>query len=134
MRLSNVRQIVAEDFPEEDRELITRLGGVLNYFMRQVVELANDNIDFENLTWDIVTVDLIVDSDGVPINNTRFSSSKGLPRGLMVVSVQNRTNSANFVSATPFVQFTYQGNNLTKIDKVLGLNADEEYRLTVVVL
>ena len=50
MKLYNVVQIKAEDFPEDDRQAMERLVNILNPFMQQVVELADGRIDFDNTT------------------------------------------------------------------------------------
>jgi hypothetical protein len=74
MKPSNVRQIVAQDFKPEDQDMAARLGGVLNYFMRQMVEILNENVDFDNLAWEVITVDVQVDANGIPVQTTRFTS------------------------------------------------------------
>lgn len=132
MRLSNVRQIVSEDFKPEDRDTIARLGGILNFFMRQVVQLSNGNIDFENTPWDIISVDVTVTS-GTPNSTTRFNTQVTNPRGMIVINAQNLTTSSNFPTSQPFISFTPKGDGITTVNHVSGLQNDEKYRLTVIV-
>jgi hypothetical protein len=133
MQLSNVRQIVAEEYSPEDRETISRLGGVLNFFMRQVVELSNNNVDFDNLTWDLIQLDVTVDANGSPVPRARFSSSVAKPTGLLVINAQNITNSLTYPTGAPFINFTPQGSGIAEINNISGLQAENKYRLTVVV-
>lgn len=132
MKLSNVRQLIAEDFSPEDREMISRLGSVLNYFMRQVVELSDENIDFDNLVWDIVSFSVTVDANGLPLQETRFRCDVNSPRGLQVIKAVNTTNSLTYPSSQPFISYTPQGGNIIKVNHVSGLQADNTYQFTVI--
>jgi hypothetical protein len=134
MKPSNVRQIVAQDFKPEDQDMAARLGGVLNYFMRQMVEILNENVDFDNLAWDVITVDVQVDANGIPLQTTRFTSNVTSPSGLLIMSARNITNSVTYPTTAPFISFTPQGNGVVKIDHVTGLQIDNTFRLTVIVI
>jgi hypothetical protein len=48
MKINNVTQIKAEDFPEDAQQMAEQLGLVLNPFMQQVVEITDNRLDFEN--------------------------------------------------------------------------------------
>jgi len=132
-RLSNVRRIIAEDFPEESRETISRLGGILNYFMEEVVELSNGNVDFENLNQEIRTIEVEVDGDGVPKLNNKVLVNKTNPQGLQVIRAINLTNNAIFATAQPFINFTPQGNGVLTINNITGLPADNKFFLAFIV-
>jgi len=132
MKLSNVRQIIAEDFPEESRPIVERLGGVLNYFMRQVVELNNGQIDFENTQWAVSNVEVTVDASGIPTQVTRVLVNKNNPKGLSVIRSQNLTNSTIYPTNAPFVSYVSEGNNVIRITHVTGLPANNKFRLTFI--
>ena len=132
-RLSNVRRIVAEDFPEESQEVVSRMGGILNYFMEEVVELSNGNVDFENLEQQLLTFEAQVDSDGTPVINDKILTDKINPNGLQVVKAQNLTNNSIYPTGQPFISFTPSGDGFLKIDNIAGLPADNKFFLTVVV-
>ena len=54
-KLNNVQRIRPEDFPEEySTVVIEQLGAILNQFMQQVVNLSDNNIDFDNLDQNII--------------------------------------------------------------------------------
>lgn len=132
MKLSNVRQIIAEDFPQEYRPIVERLGGVLNYFMRQVVELSNGQIDFENTQWAVSNVEVTVDASGIPTQATRVLVNKNNPKGLSVIRSQNLTNSTIYPTNAPFVSYVAEGNNVIRITHVTGLPANNKFRLTFI--
>lgn len=134
MKPSNIRQLIAEDFAPEDRQMIARLGGVLNYFMRQITEILNENVDFDNLTWDLITVNVTVDANGVPNQTTKFSSDVQVPRGLTVIKATNLTNTVTYPDNAPFVSFTPEGSGISKINHVTGLQADNTYQLVLMVI
>lgn len=129
-RLDNVKRIIVEDFPEEDQETIERLAQTLNFFMEQVVNTVNGNLDFENLNRELKTLEVTVDANGVPIQTTKFSTESTI-QGLMVVSATNFTNTAVVPTSQPFVSFVTNSNSLATITRVFGLQANNKYRLTL---
>lgn len=134
MRLSNVRQIISEDYAKEDQNLVNKLGVVLNYFMREVVELSNGSIDFDNLTWELRQVELTVNNEGVPTTTTRFNSSVVIPRGTYVINVINQTNPSEILTSAPFIGYTPDGNGINKINYITGLQPENRYLVTFIVL
>lgn len=132
-RLSNVRRIIAEDFPEESQETISRLGGIINYFMEEVVQLSNGNVDFENLEQQLLTFEAQVDSDGSPVINDKILTEKINPNGLQVVKAQNLTNNAIYPTGQPFISFTPSGDGFLTINNITGLPEGNKFFLTVVV-
>lgn len=133
MKLSNVQQIATEDFAADDADLVSRLGGVLNYFMRQVVEMSDGNVDFDNLSFDIRTVEVIVDADGVPITRTQFAANVANPRGMQVISARNLAITNNYPNSQPFLSFTPTGNGLQTVNHVSGIQENQKYSLTVII-
>jgi len=132
-RLSNVRRIIAEDFPAESQEVISRLGGVINYFMEEVVQLSNGNVDFENLDQQLLTFEVQVNPDGTPIINDKILTEKINPNGLQVIKAQNLTNNTVYPTGQPFISFTPSGDGFLKINNITGLPADNKFFITVVV-
>jgi len=76
MQLDNVTYINPSDYPEEMRDAIETLGGNLNSFMEQVVELSRSNIDFENTTQELLTFDVTVGANGIPTSTLNIRTSK----------------------------------------------------------
>lgn len=134
MKLSNTRQIRAEDYDDEYTDLITQLGSVLNSFMQEVVELTDGRIDFENLNQNIKTFDITVDSSGVPIQ-TPFKVGLGKTgvRGIQVINTYNLTNSTGYPTSQPYINFTPIGGDLIRIQSVTGLLPNQKYQLTILI-
>jgi len=134
MKLSNTRQIRAEDYDDEYTDLITQLGSILNSFMQEVVELTDGRIDFENLNQNIKTFDITVDSSGVPIQ-TPFKVGLGKTgvRGVQVINTYNLTNSTGYPTSQPYINFTPIGGDLIRIQSVTGLLPNQKYQLTILI-
>lgn len=134
MKLYNVTEIKAEDFPEELRPAMARLGNILNPFMQQVVELADGRIDFENTVNNIKTIELTVDANGVPTLNNKFQAGKTSIRGFQVISATNVTNATSPATEQPFItDYRLLGGGLVQINKITGLVANNNYRLNIVI-
>lgn len=133
MKPSNIRPIIAENFAPEDRDMIARLGGVLNYFMRQMIEILSENVDFDNLAWELATVNVLVDANGSPIQLTQFRSSINNPQGVIVVKAQNTSNIGTYPTAQPFISYTPTGGGVIRVDNVSGLQVDNKYTLSIIV-
>ena len=134
MKLSNTRQIRAEDYDDEYSDMISQLGSVLNSFMQEVVELTDGRIDFENLNQNIKTFDITVDSSGVPIQ-TPFKVGLGKTgvRGIQVINTYNLTNSTGYPTSQPYINFTSIGGDLIRIQSVTGLLPNQKYQLTIII-
>ena len=132
-RLNNVRRINPQDFSEENQSDIQRLGYILNSFMQEVVDMANGNVDFENLNQNFISFSIEVDSNGKPIGTDKINVNKINPQGIQVVRLINTTNAALSPDVPPFIFFTPNGTNLVTIDKIVGLSANNKYQLGIVV-
>ena len=132
-KLDNVRRVVKEDYDEKYHDLIDKLAFVLNSFMEQVNTEMNGNLDFENLSQDIVTFKVAVDSDGVPTTTDQIRSSVANPQGILVIKVVDIDNPDDF-DALPFIHFTAgTSSQVIKIKVINGLIEDRPYNITAVV-
>lgn len=129
MQLSNVRRIVIEDFKKEDRAVVEKLAVILNPFMDDVVTLTQGNIDYDNLARSKVTVDLTVDATGTVIGVTQINTQLQSYSGNKIINVQSLVGSSNVISA-PYLDCTYQGNGIVKINKMYGLVVGKKTRVT----
>lgn len=132
-KLNNVRRINPQDFSEDNQQDIERLGYILNSFMQEVVDMANKNVDFENLNQNFISFPIEVDSNGKPIGTDKINVNKTNPQGIQVVRLINTTNAALLPDVPPFIFFTPNGTNLVTIDKIVGLSANNKYQLSIVV-
>jgi hypothetical protein len=132
-RLTNVKRIITEDFEPQYQNLISRLGFVLNEFMSDTVDIVNGNIDFDNLSQKMIQFDITVDANGKPLKGADVNVGKTNPSGIQVIRAQNLTNSSVYPVQAPFVNYVPKGNNIITVSNVLGLQANNQYRLTVIV-
>ena len=129
-RLDNVKRITLEGVPAEQKTAISRIANILNFFMEQVVNEMDNNIDYDNLTKELRQIEIMVDANGNPLNNSRFSATNGM-RGAQVLRADNLTNPAVFPTAQPFINFVPQEGNLYLIRNITGLPANQTFRLLV---
>lgn len=134
MQLDNVRVINPADYPEDMQETMDILGGNLNDFMQQVVELSRGNIDFDNTSQELLTIDVTVGENGIPINTLNIRTTKKvIPRGFQVVSARSMVSTTSYPTGSPFISFTPKGNFLTEINHITSLPANQKFRLTIIV-
>lgn len=128
-RLNNVQRIIIEDFQQDDRETVSKLANILNYFMTQTTDIINGRLDYDNINKQLVTIDVTVDENGTPIQAVNFAAESGL-KGGVVIKAQNLTNSVVYPLAQPFISFTPVQSGLYKVNNIKGLQAGNKYRLT----
>jgi hypothetical protein len=132
MQLDNPITINPGDYPEEYAEVIEIIGGTLNDFMRQVVELSRANIDFDNLTSEIISFEVTVNESGAPTNTLNLKvNKKATPSGFNVIAA--RANGNGYPTSAPFISFTAKGNFNITIDNISGLKANQKTRITAIV-
>ena len=128
-RLTNVQRIIIEDFQDEDRDTVSKLANILNYFMTQTTDIVNGRLDYENINKQLVTFDVTVDASGKPIQTTNFTAEAGLVGGT-VLRAQNLTNSAVFPLGQPFISFSPIQSGLYRVNNISGLQPNNKYRLS----
>lgn len=129
MQIDNVRRIVIEDYPKESRETVAKLAEILNSFMDQIVDLSQGKIDFDNLNRTLIFADLSVNADFVPVGVAQINTKLNTYSGVNIVNVQSLSGGPNTVSA-PYLDCTYQGNGIVKINKIYGLPVGKKCRVT----
>lgn len=136
------KRIRAEDYPSEDRNLISRLSPTLNNFNEQVFNLINGNLDIgENLSQNIVDVTVKRDSNvATPASSltTQIQVKTNLKRKVRGVQCINAvrldSGTPNTPVSQPFITFTINTIDLITIQKVTGLQADSQYNLTLLLI
>jgi len=124
------KRIIADEYPEESRETVSKLGQVLNYFMEQVTNTVNGRLDFDNLARSTTQITVNIDANGRPIRQTQFTNNVGL-RGLTVIRAQNTSNPAVYPLGAPFISFSSDGTGTYTIQSVTGLQPGNNYLLTL---
>lgn len=133
-KLKNIQRILPQDFKPEDSDLIDGLGGTLNDFMQDVIDLSDGRIDFDNLVFKKIQFDVQVDSTGSPLQKLQLKTGVIQPEGFQVIRAVNLTNTLISATSQPFIaSYGSQGNDVVTINKVTGLTSGDKYRLTVLV-
>ena len=130
MQLSNVRRIIVEDFPKDQQETVGKLSEILNNFMDEVVRLSQGNIGVDNLTRNIVTIDVTVDSNGKPLGVSQINCGLNSYSGKNIINVQSLSGGDNVISA-PYLDCSFAGNGFVKVNKIIGLPANKKLRITI---
>lgn len=132
-KIPSLRRITTEEFPEEIRESIEKLGIILNQYMQENNSALNGNLDEVNLNRDIKTFNVNVDSSGVPKAETLIKHKvTGSLRGLYVLMIRNLDTGA-YLAGAPFVEFTTKGT-LLKVLHITGLTPDVNYSVSIEII
>lgn len=130
MKISNVRRIIVEDYPEESRATVEKLATVINSFMDEMVTLSRNKIDYDNLNRSLVVLDLQVDANGTPKGINQINTKLTTYSGHKIINVQSLQGGDN-VTSTPYLDCTPQGNGLVRVNKFHGLPASKKLRVTI---
>lgn len=130
MQIDNARRIVVEDFKQEDRETVGKLSEILNSFMEQVTDLTQGNIGIDNLDRTIVRIDITVNAAGQVLGVNQIQTGLTSYSGKNIIDIQSLTGGDNVISA-PYLDCSYQGNGLVKINKFIGLPVGKKVRVTI---
>ena len=139
-KLNNMNRIVVDDFPEDDRQTIALLANILNPFMQQIIASYENNLNSDNLNWQVETFKVLVNATGEPINAGATVIKKQVKltlnrrvKGIWVINAKNQDDSTNYPTAAPFIDFT-QASNLLQLNRIIGLQNAEEYELTTIII
>jgi len=133
MKINNVTEIRPDDFDKDDRKTVGQLAEILNPFMQQVVEVTDSRIDFENRVEVYKSVEMTVDSAGKPTLNNKIKVGKTGIRGIQVIAAYNLTNIALYPTQQPFMSFTQIAGGNIQVNNISGLQANNKYRLHIIV-
>lgn len=131
MKIDSPRYIKTEDFPEEIRDSAAILAEVINTFMQQVYDLQDGRIGFENLSQNLITLDLIIDISGKVVGNNLVNTGNSSIKGTYVINTKNLINPSITPTSQPFIVYNHNGQGIIQITKITGLPAGR-YLLTVV--
>ena len=129
-KIDTVKRITTDEFSDEDQEVAERIGNIYNYFAEQVTNVLNGGIDSENTGRPIIQLSAVVDANGTPVRQIKFTSNAGL-KGIKVINAVNRTNRVNYVENHPFISFLSQGTGVYTIENIKGLITAQDYLLTL---
>ena len=128
--INNVRRIVVEDFKQEDRDTVSKLASTLNTFMEETVNALRKNLDYDNLNRSKISLDVTVDALGRPQGVSQINTGLLSYSGKTILDVIP-FNAADSVISAPYLDCTYQGNGVVRINRILGLPAGKKMRVVV---
>jgi hypothetical protein len=131
----SIVRIRAEDFPEENQEMISKLAYPINRMFEQIIALFNKQIDFQNLNRQIISIDVKTDASnnviGVP--QAKFSLRDNQIQGVNIIKAINNNDPTVSPTSHPFITFTYK-DGIISISKITGLQINSYYTLIVEVI
>ena len=129
-KLSDIRRIIPEDYSKEAQEVIEGVAGSYNEFADEIYQVVNGQLDFDNLARAKVNIDISFDSTGKPVGNASIVTSLSSISMLHIGKIQNITNALK-ISQVPYLDWSFQGNGVVKINYGVGFNTGVKYRLTL---
>lgn len=143
-KISNVKRLLKEDFPAENRDLVDKLAYVLNPLLDQIVAAFNKNINVDNLSRELVQV-IVVNTIGVEsykVGSVHSISTNGDVNpsvqiktkltakvvGINVIRVDNITNPGTYPINAVGLSWSSTGQLIT-LNKVTGLKDGDRYNL-----
>lgn len=131
-KIQNFKRLIAEDFKDENRELISKVAYSLNPFMDDLQGALNKNLTIaDNLDINQKTIDIKVDGSGTVIGSNKLKTDLNRQcEGLTVIQVTNITNPTSYPTGTPFISFT-ETNGVISINNITNLTASNQYKLKI---
>lgn len=129
MKLQSVK-IKTSDFPEDKKEFVETLGGLLNPFIEKLVIGFNKNFTVaENLPFEFINLQVSVDSSGTPTPNVVTTNLKGF-KGYVCVNASNidALSPNSKITSAPFLTTEVVGNSVT-IRNIVGLPTGVKFNL-----
>jgi hypothetical protein len=135
MQVSFLRRLVKEDFPQQYKDVVGKIGSILNPALEQISLCLHNNITWtDNFAATVINIAVTVDANGIPTNPTTFLSK--LPSQTLHCFVTRALSASNpggsFVTSAPFVDFV-DNNGTVTVSHVTGLPANTTFNLTMIV-
>lgn len=131
MKIEIPRQIRAEDFAEDEQQLVSKLSRNLTPFMDSVFRVLDGGVDYENLNRQFLDIDIIIDASGLVSNAPQIKSKlRGRVRGINVLNAINLVDPSIYPTSAPFISFTTNADIVTILN-VTSLQVNSQYRLSI---
>jgi len=131
-KIPNYRRISTGDFSAENSQDMNQLAEILNPFMRDITDVINGNIDFENLNQNIIEFETTVDANGIP-QNKQINIGNSTFKGFNVINARNLTNPSVYPTGQPFISASPTGNQVVNINNISNLPANNKFLITAIV-
>jgi hypothetical protein len=135
-KLSDIRRIVPEDVDDKatPAEIIETIAGSYNEFADELYETVNGRLDFDNLARAKISLEITFDPSGTPLAVTRFRTNLSFVSMIHLGNVQNLTASSARLVQSPYLNWSYEGGGVVKINYGIGFLSGNRYRLTLEII
>lgn len=132
-KLSDIRRIIPEDVDTKATpvDVVETIAGSYNEFADEIYQVVNGQLDFDNLARAKVSIDISFDANGNPVGNASIGTNLAFVSMLHIGKIQNTSNTSLRFTQTPYIDWTYQGGGIVKINYGIGFTAGTKYRLTL---
>lgn len=132
-KLSDIRRIIPEDVDNKSTpvEVVEVVAGSYNEFADEIYQVINGQLDFDNLARAKVSLDISFDSTGKPVGNSNISTNLAFVSMLYIGKIQNLTSTTERLAQIPYLDWSYQGNGIVKLNYGVGFQSGKKYRLTL---
>ncbi|HLD91095.1 MAG TPA: Ig-like domain-containing protein [Patescibacteria group bacterium] len=130
MKIDSPKRLNVEDFKDDEKELVEKIGICYNSFAESVYNALNKNLSIsENLNQEIKTINNIkVDASGNPVFSISFKHNLALKStGTQIIRVLGGA-----ITSHPFITYTEE-NKIIKVSNITGLLANTTYTLTIII-
>jgi len=133
-KLSSYKRIVTNDYPKEERKFVEQIAGPINDSFNELYFALNGRLSLvDNLNCTVRTIDIIVDSNGLPTDLTTITTNKTTSVfGCNVVSAVNQSNTALYPTGAPFISYSAISGGIL-VNHVTGLQANNRYTLNIII-
>jgi hypothetical protein len=130
-QMRNIRRLTIESFQDsENKEFVERFAPIYDELLDELTSILNGNIDDENVNGETISVSLIVDSTGRPVQTVKFTAETGLV-GTRVINQQNLTNTTRYPNSGVNISWTASGTGSYTINHITGLTSGDKWKLTI---
>ena len=130
-QMKNIRRLTIESFQDsENKEFVERFAPIYDELLDELTSILNGNIDDENINGDSLTLNVVVNSSGIPTQTLKFTAETGLV-GTRVINQQNVTKTTTYPNSGINISWTASGTGSYTINHITGLTAGDKWKLTV---
>lgn len=134
MKIDGGKRLIAEDFSSDDKQLVNKLGLILNPFTEQITQALRKNLTIaDNLNMELKKLIIQVDAGGIPISANQLQTVISNASGITIIRAINLTNTIGYPTGNPFCTFV-QKSNIIEIQHVTGLTPNDKWQLTLQII
>lgn len=137
MKLPSLRRLNEQDFDQEERPLIQKLGSLLNINLENLYTALSNKLTFQdNIVSTIQTLNVAVGADGAPLQSTVFKLDPEQTeiQGIITLYAKGTKNSNALPTGGVYIDYTKNDNNTVTINYIKGLVPEIPYTLKILVL